>query len=248
MSWYNPVPKDNVNVVSGWGEYQLQGNGVPNDATGKLGDTYLNVADNRLYLKRWVANREGSGDSILFPINLFPSVGDFDISMLTRLDNTPDSRLWLVAAAPGEYSVFNLYYEGGQTIHNCILRKFDTSAQFSQGSSVTNNAWHRVGARRIDGTLIVYRDNTNFISGINTSAWDPSLVQTGTYILKTPQSLSLSMKACDIKITSPGGKIISPLNEGTGTTITNQAGANGTLTDGTPANFWYQSWVPMDLL
>lgn len=249
MSWYNPVPKDNVNVVSGWGEYQLQGNGVPNDATGKLGDTYLNVADNRLYLKRWVANREGAGDKIIFPINLFPTVGDFDFSVVVRRDNQIDDYFAFATTSPDQLKTMQFRINPQNKIELILRESVGGAAQFiATASSSIDGSWRKIGTKRVGSVATVSVDNVVVGTISDSSAWSPSISQTGTFALKAHSASAISIKCYNLNLTGPGGKIISPLNEGTGTTITNQAGANGTLTDGTPTNFWYQAWVPMDLL
>lgn len=227
----------------------LSGSGVPADALGNLGDRYYDTAAGRWYLKRWVANREGAGDSILFPINLFPSVGDFEFSVMARRDNVPNGGIRLASSNPNGSNAFGFAIGSGSTQHSMLLRSSAGTPQSTAVATSTDTLWHLLGAKRIGLALTVQVDGVNVGTSVaDTSAWSPLLTETGTRCLYTPDTASLSIKCCNLRLTGPGGSIIAPLNEGAGTTITNQAGANGTLIDGTPTNFWYQAWVPMDLL
>lgn len=228
---------------------QSSGSGIPADALGNLGDRYFDTAAQRWYLKRWVANREGVGDSILFPINLFPSVGDFEFSTLVRRDNQIDDFFLFGATSPDGGKVFHFRIDPTNKPQILLRNGADSAAQYVvTSSSAIDGNWRRIGAKRVGSALTLTVDGSIVGTIADTSGWTPSLTQTGTYILRANASSAVPIKSCEVKFTGPGGSIIAPFNEGTGTTISNQAGANGTLTDETPMNFWYQAWVPMDLL
>lgn len=233
-----------------WGIGIRQGSGVPSDASGNLGDRYFDTTAQRWYLKRWVANREGVGDKIIFPINLFPSVGDFDFEMLVRMDIVQAIQMMFAATSPSASDTFNFRTESTTGKISGSLR---TAASLSQyfildPASRVDAGWIKIGMRRVGFVFSLLINGLVVVSNASTSAWSPVTTNPGTAVLTTTSGATESLKACNVKLTGPGGSIIAPLNEGAGTTITNQAGANGTLTDGTPTNFWYQAWVPMDLL
>lgn len=223
------------------------GPGAPPDSFGALGDYYYDTTADRWYLKRWVANREGDGDGILFPINLFPSVGDFSFEALLRSSLT--QRVNLADSKPTASRNVGIAIGANYAI-TTTLRNSSGAVQYSTTSTTTTwvDGWVPVKVTRISGAVEISVNGTVVGSIASTPAWSPSLVEASTGILAQLDFSAGPLKACNIKYTCPGGSIIATLNEGSGTVITNQAGANGTLTDGTPANFWYQSWVPTDLL
>ena len=225
---------------------QHQMPGVPGDALGNLGDRYFDTTAQRWYLKRWVANREGVGDSILFPINLFPSVGDFDFSVRVRRGNLQDGSLRIYSTPANSIGAIFLIPSSSQ-FHSALLFSSDQTQQYALNSSDYNADWHTIGARRVSNALHTLVDGVIVSTIADTSGWSPDISTPSTRCLFTANTASLSIKCCDLRLIGPGGSIIAPLNEGAGTTITNRAGANGTLTDGTPTNFWVQTWVPMDL-
>jgi hypothetical protein len=185
------------------------------------------------------------GDGILFPINLFPSVGDFDFECMVRRDNVPDGRLLLATSSPDANNAFQMMIENASTAHSMALRRnSDLAIQYNAISTATDTAWHKLGARRVGNVLTALVDGVVTATIADTSAWAPSLVQTGTRILATLSTASLSIKACNFRLSAPGGTITARLDEGAGTTISNSTGANGVLTDASPANFWYAAWVP----
>jgi hypothetical protein len=186
------------------------------------------------------------GDSILFPINLFPSVGDFDFECMVRRDNLQDGGLRLVSPDPSRDTSAQMFIGAGQNYHQISLNSSASVFQYGISSSGTDTAWHKLGAQRVGGVLTTLVDEVITNTLASTPAWTPSTTQTGTQCLFTANTASLSIKCCDLRLTGPGGSIIAPLDEGTGTTINNQSGANGTLTDGSPTNFWYAAWVPLD--
>jgi len=213
---------------------------LPDDAVGALGDgVYFS---GQVYRKRWVGNREGIGDGILFPINLFPSVGDFDFNCMVRLDNMQNGRLYLVGVVPNS-TCAEMNLDSGLTSHNLALRASGGSPQYNAVSTGTDTAWHKLGARRVGNVLTTLVDGVVTATVADTSGWTP-LLSTTTTILSSPNTASLSIKACNFRLSAPGGTITARLDEGAGTVINNSTGANGTLTDASPANFWYQSWVP----
>lgn len=216
---------------------------VPPDASGVIGDVTFVTSESLWYEKRWVANREGAGDSILFPINLLPSVGDFDFSVRVRFDNPVNASFITLASGDpwGANSNYN-FSVPSPTLPSINFR--GTSPVY--GTTVSSTAWVTIRATGVAGVVKIYQNGVE--TGSGTSAGQTIVANTGARCLWSPDgALAQSIKACDIRLTGPGGSIIAPLNEGTGTVITNQAGANGTLTDGSPTNFWYAAWVPMDV-
>lgn len=246
--WGIPVPSQVPKSGSGWGMTVRSGSGIPSDALGNLGDRYFDTTAQRWYLKRWVGNREGSGDGILFPVNLFPSVGNFDFSMLVRRDNVPDGQLIFAASSPDIFSAFNFRLDVGVQAHSVSLRSSAGASQYFLSSPSTDTQWHKLGCGRVGSALYISTDNNVNSIVADTSSWSPSLTQSGTRVLSTTNSASLSIKACNVKLTAPGGAITAALDDGAGSMISNATGPNGTLTDASPTNFWYVSWVPMDLL
>lgn len=239
INWGNPSRR--LRPVQQLRKWQGRSVGaVPSDDVGAIGDV-VRVSGVR-YTKRWVGNREGVGDGILFPINLFPSVGDFDFECMVRRDNAPNGRLYLVGVIPNS-TCAEMNIDTGLTYHNMILRASGGTAQYNAISTGTDTAWHKLGARRVGNVLTTLVDAVVTGTISDTSGWTPSL-STTTSILSSPTTASLSIKACNFRLTGPGGTITARLDEGAGTVITNSTGANGTLTDASPANFWYAAWVP----
>jgi hypothetical protein len=216
---------------------------LPDDAVGALGDgVYFNGV---VYRKRWVGNREGVGDGILFPINLFPSVGNFDFECMIRLDTAIDDYLLLATSSPDVNSAIHFRINGSTGRQETILRSSAGIAQHLTLSS-TNipSTWSALRTTRVGNAVTSYLNGVAVAFTADTSGWSPSLTQTGTSILRALSTSSISIKACNFRLTAPGGTITARLDEGAGTTINNSTGANGTLTDASPANFWHQSWVP----
>ena len=213
--------------------------GVPPDTDGSIGDKAIDTTTKIVYKKRGVANREGAGDSILFPINLFPSVGDFDFSVRVRTSLPITPRLTIASSDPWPLESFNI-----DPTDILVLSFPGASTAFGGGVAISDGKWHTLRGSMYGGMLRIFVDGVQNTS--SSSAGATGSARTGMRCLWSPDgSQSQSIKCCDLRLTGPGGSIIAPLDEGTGTTITNQAGANGTLTDGSPTNFWYAAWVPL---
>jgi len=241
-SFFRPGP---IGIYRGYGGWD--GTGSPPDSLGNLGDVAYSTTLSTWYEKRWVGNREGVGDGILFPINLFPSVGDFDFECMVRRDSVPNGRAFLVASSPDVNNAFHFRIENGATIHDISLRSSAGVNQYLTSGNSTDTAWHKLGARRVGNVLTALVDGVVASTVPGTSGWTPALTQTGTSVFSSVRSTaSTSIKACNFRLTAPGGTITARLDEGAGTVITNTTGPNGTLTDASPTNFWYQAWVPME--
>ena len=211
---------------------------LPDDAVGALGDgVYFG---GRVYRKRWVGNREGMGDGILFPVNLFPSVGDFDLSVRLRFDNPINSSFLALASGDPWGASSNFAF----TIPTPTLPAFNVRGGSPvYGATAPLSSWVTMRVTGVSGVIKIYQDGVETASG--STAGQTIAANTGTRCLWSPDgSLGQSIKACDYRLVGPGGTITARLDEGAGTTITNSTGANGTLTDASPANFWYAAWVP----
>ena len=246
MSWYIPVPKDNVNVVAGWGSYQLKGNGVPNDASGKLGDTYLNVADNRMYFKRWVGNFSGI-DTVVGPA-ILGVVQNQEFSMDCMFKADPAITTFKFVVSNNANQTSGMVNVGV----NSPVTKFGSDhygigGQFVSGVSI--DSWHSLKYTGI-------HNGTSWIETVTVDGISQSGSTSGGFVAGTTTRLGgLEIrqwlgKICNVRLVGNGKILNWKIDEGSGTFISDASGNgnNGTLTDSSPTTFWSQSWVPMDLI
>ena len=159
--------------LSGW-----SGDGVPPDSFGALGDVAYSTTLGRWYEKRWVGNREGTGDGILFPINLFPSVGDFDLSVRLRFDNPINSSFLAIASGDpwGASSNFAL------TIPSPTLPAFNVRGVSPiYGTTAPLSSWVTVRVTGVSGVIKIYQDGVE--TGSGSTAGQTIAANTGTRCL-----------------------------------------------------------------
>lgn len=220
---------------------QLDGYGIPADGLGNLGDRYYDIGAGRWYLKRWVGNF--INDTAICQTPVIGGNVDWEASFLFN-------------AMPG---VNNQRFIG-QNNSNYIAGEFNVD-------QLTTTATMRVGlsggvalikANALDGNwhkVEIWRRSRKL--GF---AFDGTLVANDTTIRTTLDAVNLcfgtgtsggrsTMKCCNFLGSREGIETRILFDEGSGAIANDSIGNNnGVITDGTPISFWYQSWVPMDLL
>lgn len=226
---------------------QSSGSGIPADALGNLGDRYFDTAASRWYLKRWVGNF--SGVDYVSIASMGAGTGIVVASCLFYSDGVADGIERRVISNADAGTGFRF------SILNCTPKPLISGiggVGFTEGfvGSAIPIGWHRVSMTFRVGGVDVYIDGVSvgFLNAPSVTS-GPSLA--GSRELRLGRESIENFKGCDFSVSIDGAAFTKlPTSEGAGTSIKDVSGAgrNGTLTDGSPTNFWYQAWVPMDLM
>lgn len=245
--WGIPVPSRVPVSGSGWGWVIRSGSGVPADALGNLGDRYFDTAAQRWYLKRWVGNFAGI-DYINGP-SLGSGDGVVDLTMLVYYDgNSTNQRL---IGNTVNASGFRMGMWSGK-LHPLIGGVGSIGYAEGDVGTTLSVGWHKIRGYYRAGGVDCYVDGSLVGSLAAASAPGANLAGSRTVAIGDfGVDSTMSFKAANVSISAGGAtKGQWSISEGAGATIVDSSGAgnNGVLSDNSPATFWLQTWVPMDLL
>lgn len=226
---------------------QLDGYGVPADGLGNLGDRYYDIGAGRWYLKRWVGNF--SGFDYVSVQSMGTGAGIVVASCLFYCDGVIDGVERRVISNTDSGTGFRL------SVMNCKPRALISGPR---GAGFTENmvgsemsiGWHKISMTFRVGGVDVYVD------GIKTGVLNAPGVTNGASLsggreLHIGRQLTENFKGSNFFVSIDGVTFSSlTSNEGEGLILKDSSffRRDGVLNDGSPENFWYQSWVPMDLL
>lgn len=236
-----------VNGTTGWGRQIASGSGIPLDASGNLGDRYYDITASRWYLKRWVGNFSGI-DTIVGPA-ILGVVQNQEFSMECMLKADPSITIYRHVVSNAASTIAGMLNIG----INSPATSFGSDHYGFEGPIITSSldVWHKLEYTGMhNGTSWV---ETVTVDGVSNSKTAVGAFSVGTTTLVGGLATSVRAwlgKICNVRL-SGNGKILNwKIDEGSGIAISDASGNgnNGTLTDGAPTDFWYQAWVPMDLL
>lgn len=221
---------------------QLDGYGIPADGLGNLGDRYYDIGARRWYLKRWVGNFSGF-DYLTVAKSIIGASGDFQLSATMKLSSSVGS------------SNPTIFGSGASPTNTLVLIRPNSKVALRLarlGTADVGNLAVYPGATWFN--LVMYR--TGATIGFKINSLDTPTVDPANYVAGTMTTLGQTIDnidpfiACNFKGVGQGNAFNIPIDDGSGVTArdTSGNGNDGTVTDGSPATFWLQSWVPMDLL
>lgn len=224
---------------------QSSGSGIPSDALGSLGDRYFDTVAQRWYLKRWVGQFSGT-------------------------DRVEGAAFALSGSAPLRYDIRIKKFSSGTLLDQLVSNGItpngmrivtddtymyiginSTGYTYAHGGLVIGK-WLNISVTADGKNIKVFINGEQKFSVVDTTI--PLLYGSGWVRAGDRSGSETSLHLCGgISVTQldTSIKLLDwRFDAGSGTTIrdTSPSANNGTLTDGTPTNFWYQSWVPMDLL
>lgn len=226
---------------------QLDGYGVPDDGLGNLGDRYYDIGAGRWYLKRWVGNFNGTDNVKCPPIIGVNQNEDFTFEALFRPDPAIGNYKFIVhnntnVTLPGGIGIGTL---GSNTLAG--IEHYGTNT--CNITPVSAGVWHRIAYRGRYASGAWYDELT--IDGvIRTQSVANAFAQANVLMIGSTVGRQWLGQICNVQAAGNSTSLKLPFEDGAGAFVKDVSGNgnNGTLTDGAPTTFWYQSWVPMDLL
>lgn len=244
MAWGSKVPSRVAQSAGpGWGRQILTGSGAPADALGNLSDRYYDTVAQRYYIKRYVGNF--NNDNVLINTPFIGGDTDWRLSFLLAAPlGTGNQRF--VGQSMGSYVANEITVD--QFTTNPQIRFGQTSGASVIAAGGVDGLWHRVDVSRAGTTHAMSVDGV-FI-GTMTIGTGILVVPTQFVVGNGTGGTYAVCKIANLTATRGANRINLPFDDGTGTAVRDISGNGntGTLTDGTPATFWLQTWVPEDLL
>lgn len=233
------------------------GPGEPPDSFGALGDYYYDTTADRWYLKRWVGNPRGQ-DIITVNAPAAALKEEHSVEFLFRTQGAYTASAFKpflyrngISASQASYQI--LLNGPASPLYEIYAEGLGVGSYNVFGKAVFDGAWHAVKGV-IEGTSYKL-----FIDGVQTgptqslASFTPAYTATKMFFgdISGLGANQTGLQMANIKVIRQGSPVCTlALDDGTGLTAADSSGAgnNGVITDNAPTTFWYQAWVPTDLL